>query len=152
MIVRIAEEKDLSFLVSLEKECFSMPWKEEDLAFSLNQNWQRVLICEENAVPIGYGLFFAVAGEWQIARLATFLSARRRGVGEMIVRHAFSLCESEGGGEFFLEVRESNLAAIALYSKLGFSDCGKRENYYDKPKENALLMHRVVPGKTGEGS
>jgi ribosomal-protein-alanine N-acetyltransferase len=65
---------------------------------------------------------------------------RNRGVGIKIIRELLLRAQSAGATSVLLEVRESNLAARRLYEKLGFSQQGRRSNYYHQPEEDALLL------------
>ena len=66
--------------------------------------------------------------------------SRRKGIGEKIVRDILNRAYEKGVRDVFLEVRETNSVAIALYEKIGFKEEGIRKNFYDKPRENALIM------------
>ena len=90
---------------------------------------------------VGVCCAWVVAGEVQILEVATHPSARREGVGGLVVRAACDRCT---GGDAFLEVRASNAAALGLYAKLGFKEEGRRRGYYRDPTEDAVLM-RLTP-------
>ncbi|MDX2179443.1 MAG: GNAT family N-acetyltransferase [Bryobacteraceae bacterium] len=76
-------------------------------------------------------------GEFEILNLAVAPEARRRGLARALVADALSL-----GGRWFLEVRESNAAARALYGSLGFREIGERRAYYNDPPEKAIVLVR----------
>ncbi|MEN6608820.1 MAG: ribosomal protein S18-alanine N-acetyltransferase [Bryobacteraceae bacterium] len=78
----------------------------------------------------------AVPGETEILNIAVAPDARRRGLGQALLFEAFG----RHPGEFFLEVRESNRRAQALYGKLGFGQAGIRRSYYDSPREDGIVM------------
>jgi len=72
--------------------------------------------------------------------LAVRRDFRRQGIGETLIRSVLKEARDKGGERATLEVRASNIAAIRLYQKLGFNVTGIRRNYYDAPKEDALVM------------
>lgn len=74
--------------------------------------------------------------ECEILNLAVHPQSRRRGIASALVRGALQ----QTPGEWFLEVRESNSAAIAFYKSLGFNPCGRRPEYYHDPAEAAIVM------------
>jgi ribosomal-protein-alanine N-acetyltransferase len=74
--------------------------------------------------------------ESEVLNLAVDPSYRRQGIGAALVTAA--IANAPGG--WFLEVRESNIAAIELYKSLGFKPCGRRQNYYNDPPESAIVM------------
>jgi [ribosomal protein S18]-alanine N-acetyltransferase len=75
-------------------------------------------------------------GEREILNLAVSPAARRRGVARQLLNQELA----QGVGQWFLEVRESNSAAIGLYQSLGFQAVGRRENYYHDPTEPGIVM------------
>ncbi|MCS7024837.1 MAG: ribosomal protein S18-alanine N-acetyltransferase [Bryobacteraceae bacterium] len=79
--------------------------------------------------------------EREILNVAVAASHRGRGLGSQLIRR---LLESGKPGEVFLEVRESNVRAQALYRRLGFREVGRRPNYYDDPPETAVIMRAAA--------
>lgn len=82
--------------------------------------------------------------EAEILNLAVASDSRRSGVGGALLSVAFQSLRGRGVGRVFLEVRESNAAAIAFYAKHGFSKSGRREDYYRDPRESAIVMQRKL--------
>lgn len=76
-------------------------------------------------------------GEREILNLAVHPARRRRRIAEALLKQ-----ELARGGTFYLEVRESNLAARRLYEGLGFEAIGRRDGYYADPSESAIVMKR----------
>ena len=81
-------------------------------------------------------------GEWEILNLAVEPASRRQGLGRALIQAATASVEVAQQA-WFLEVRESNQAALALYESAGFEPTGRRENYYGNPPEAAIVMRRV---------
>ena len=67
-------------------------------------------------------------------------SFRRKGIAEKLIRTLVDFCENEGMDFVTLEVRRSNEAAKKLYSKMGFEEVGERKDFYENPREDAILM------------
>ncbi len=102
---------------------------------------QRVtLVLEEDCVVLGFLVARPLADEWEIENIAVNGPARRRGLGTRLLGEFMKLVENRGGKQVFLEVRESNRAARALYEKWAFVEAGKRKSYYHNPEEDALVL------------
>ena len=140
-VVEQISERTLEGAEMLEQLCFSSPWSLESLR----------LLCGDGAVGfvaldascgkvLAYGGMLTVLDEGQITNIATHPDARRRGLGERVTRALLEYGEKNGISFFSLEVRESNIGAIALYEKLGFKRAGVRKNFYKLPTENAVIM------------
>jgi len=84
--------------------------------------------------------------EAEILDLAVAQVQRRKGHARFLLERFLQLAAKNGVREVFLEVRESNAAAIALYTNFGFSRSGRRPNYYSHPTEAALLLKRKLTG------
>lgn len=81
--------------------------------------------------------------ECSLENLAVAEPYRRRGIGTRLLTASALWCRTHGGASLWLEVRESNQAAIALYSRAGFSVAGRRPGYYSRPDEDAVEMQCV---------
>jgi ribosomal-protein-alanine acetyltransferase len=98
------------------------------------------LVAEEGAQVVGFIVGRQVDAEWEIENIAVTGPARRRGLGTRMLGEFMELVRSSGGREIYLEVRESNLAARALYEKWAFVEAGRRKQYYQGPSEDALIL------------
>ncbi len=95
------------------------------------------VVAQENGKIVGFLVTRQIApGESEILNLAVDAGYRRRGIAGRLVREAIA----RAPGTWFLEVRESNMAAIGFYESLGFEACGRRQNYYNDPTEAAIVM------------
>ena len=94
---------------------------------------------KDNAL-VGYVIFYYVLDEGEIARIAVSPSHRRQGVADQIFAGLLEFCAQKNIERILLDVRMSNETAIAFYRKSGFIEDGIRKNFYDNPKEHALLM------------
>lgn len=139
-IICDAASADLDALEVLERECFSVPWTRSQLASQLPDEGHVFILAKASGAVIGYVGMMYVIDEGYISNVAVAADARRRGVGGALVAALLSRARELGLAFVTLEVRRGNLAAIALYSKLGFRPVGERRGYYDRPKEDAILM------------
>lgn len=131
--------KHLASVAELERLCFSEPWSKNSLELLLRDGGVG-FVAVEDGETLAYGGMTFVLDEGQITNIATHPSARRRGCARAIL---LSLCEyarKRGLEQIFLEVRQSNLAALNLYSQLGFEAVGERKGFYRAPVENAVIM------------
>ena len=141
-VVTMAEEH-ISALAQLEKECFADPWSEKALAEELtnpNAVFRVALIDEEVA---GYVGMLHVLDEGDICNVAVFDIFRRRGVATALIQHLVDYAMENQLSFITLEVRESNIGAQKFYETMGFETIGIRKNFYDNPKEHAILMNKT---------
>ena len=91
---------------------------------------------------LGYAGVLVMADEGYITNVAVFPEYRRHGIGAAIIEVFMNFARGNDLAFLTLEVRPSNTAAIALYEGFGFEEVGRRKNYYDLPKEDALILTR----------
>ena len=127
-------------LARLEEECFSVPWTPEQLLSEFPDESHLFLTAVEGERVLGYVGMMHVLDEGYISNVAVAPAYRRRGLGDRLISELLERAKALRLAFVTLEVRESNAPAIALYLKHGFSPVGVRRNYYEKPKENAVLM------------
>ena len=96
------------------------------------------LFAVEGGKAVGFVGLYALTGEADIVRVGVLPQYRNCGIARAVLQKSLEDVQ----GDVFLDVRESNAAAIALYRSLGFYDTGVRKNYYSDPEENAVLMKR----------
>lgn len=142
MTVSIGEitKNDAPRVAQIEKECFSVPFSEDDISSYIESPIWHFLVARDGDCILGYISFTVILDECQIVNVAVTNSARGRGIGSQIITHFLSYIKEKGVGSVYLEVRESNAPAIGLYKKFGFLEVGVSKNHYSKPTENALLM------------
>lgn len=127
-------------IARLEKECFSTPWSEDGLKSELNNAIARFFVATCAGEIAGYVGAHNVLGEVYITNVAVFEKFRRKGVAKKLIDALLESAKAENGNFVTLEVRESNIPAVSLYEKCGFEKVGERKNFYEKPRENAVLM------------
>ena len=142
MEIRLATIDDAQAIYAIEQQSFSVPWSLESVFGELEgaSNKLYMVICEE---IVGYAGVWLVYDEGQITNIAIIPSARGKGYGSKLTKQLIDECLTRGMKEIFLEVRISNLAALAMYRNLGFSVKGIRKDYYSEPTEDAYIMSLV---------
>lgn len=140
-IVPMAAEH-LDRLEQLERMCFSHPWSKKMLAEELDNQCAAFLVAvePETEKAVGYAGLLVVADEGYITNVAVDPSCRRQGVAAQLLQVFDNFAKGNHLAFLTLEVRPSNAAAIALYEGFGFREVGRRRNYYDLPKEDALIL------------
>ena len=131
----------LDELVELERICFSTPWSRNMLAEELDNACSAFLVAvDANDKVVGYAGLQVVLDEGYIANVAVFPEYRRQGIAGQLLQVFMNFAEANRLAFLTLEVRASNQAAIALYANRGFEEVGRRKNYYEHPKEDAIIM------------
>ena len=140
----------LEELEKLERICFSRPWSRKMLAEELENQCAAFLVAEDSVSGrvLGYAGLMVVADEGYITNVAVFPEYRRQGIAAQILQVFLQFAAANHLAFLTLEVRPSNAAAIALYQGFGFEEVGRRKNYYDLPKEGALILTKYF--ETGE--
>ena len=140
----------LEELEKLERICFSRPWSRKMLAEELENQCAAFLVAEDSVSGrvLGYAGLMVVADEGYITNVAVFPEYRRQGIAAQILQVFLEFAAANHLAFLTLEVRPSNAAAIALYQGFGFEEVGRRKNYYDLPKEDALILTKYF--ETGE--
>ena len=129
-------------VAALERECFSMPWSETQLSDALYDDNACFLVAEDDeGNVIGYAGLSTVLDEGYINNIAVEEAARKHGVASALLD---TFCRFAGVNLAFLtlEVRKSNAAAIGLYEKYGFEQVGVRPGFYQRPREDAVIITR----------
>ena len=128
----------------LEKATFSFPWDEASILAELDNPLALWLVVVEDEKVLGYVGSQTVFENADILNVAVLPAARRRGIAEALMTALESRLSERGAERITLEVRASNAPAIALYRKLGYAQVGLRKNYYEKPREDALILQKQI--------
>ena len=150
--IRPAVDADIAAMVEIERASFTDPWTPAAIASTLRHEHMRVLVAEERGElggdgagrALGYVVAMTAGPEAEIADLAVSPAARRRGIGRALIDRLLAELAAVGVIAVFLEVRESNRAARALYESRAFQSVGRRRGYYRCPVEDALLLKREL--------
>jgi ribosomal-protein-alanine N-acetyltransferase len=146
--VRRATPADLDRIAGIEQASFADPWTPDALATALGLAHVRFLVAEQGGGAgsrvVGYVVALVMGDEGEIADIAVDPSARRTGVGGLLLAQVEEEMARCGVRALYLEVRESNAAAIGLYHARGFEAVGRRRAYYRHPVEDALVLKREI--------
>ena len=129
-------------IADLEKLCFSDPWSATSIASELDNSLSHWLVCLDSERVAGYVGSQTVMDESDMMNIAVHPDYRRQGIGEKLIDTLAYELKQRGSRCLTLEVRASNMPALALYQKLGFSQIGLRKNYYRNPKEDACILRK----------
>ena len=128
-------------VASIERQCFPDPWSERMLREHLdNQCAAALAAVDRDGKVLGYAGVLVVLDEGYITNVAVAPQYRRRGIASALLGVFDRFARGNHLAFLTLEVRASNAAAIALYEKLGYRQMGRRKNYYEHPREDAILM------------
>ena len=142
MIITIMNRQHVTQVAELEKICFSDPWSENSIASELDNKLAFWLVALEGETVAGYIGSQTVMDETDMMNVAVHPNFRRQGIAEALVNGLVKQLKAMGSHCLTLEVRASNAPAISLYEKLGFSEIGRRKNYYRNPREDALILRK----------
>lgn len=141
LVIRKMTLDDVPAVVGLDQKSFSLPWPERSFRYELTGNpASRCWVAELDGQVVGMIVVWLIGDEAHVATLATLPDFRRRGIAKQLLSYALQHLMREGARSSFLEVRESNLAAQALYRMFGYTETGRRRRYYRDNDEDALLM------------
>ena len=139
------EQRHIPQLVALEKACFSTPWTAEQLRGQFRDDLHEFIAAEApDGTVLGYVGMTYVIDEGYISNVAVSPEYRRQGIGDRLIEQLVARANGLQLAFITLEVRRSNIPAIELYQKQGFSTVGMRKNYYDMPREDAILMTKYL--------
>lgn len=138
--IRRARPEDIAPVAELEKKCFSRPWSYQSFIFELESRDAWFSVAEDGGEIVGFAILHRFIDEGELFNIAVADAYRRMGVGAALLKNVIEGAVRYNIIKIFLEVRRSNDPARSLYAKHGFEVCGLRKNYYDDPKEDAILM------------
>ena len=140
--IKPMNESHVAQVAALEKICFSMPWSENSVRSELTNPLSLWLVAEEENVVLGYIGSQAVMDEADVMNVAVVPDRRREGIAQKLVEALVATLDGKDVHALLLEVRASNEPAKALYERQGFTQVGRRPNYYRNPKEDALILKK----------
>lgn len=142
--IRNAKQDEFHTLEEISIASMSEPWKEADFLSAEKNEYALILAAVEGNKPAGYAVGYFAADEAELPSIAVSPQMRRHGIGDALLNELFNQVKARGAAKLFLEVRESNEAAIALYEKNGFITAGTRRHFYSNPEEDALVMMKLL--------
>jgi ribosomal-protein-alanine N-acetyltransferase len=143
-----AREADIEDIAVLERASFTHPWTGPQIREAILAGDPLVVLVLRTAERgerrlVAYCIFQIAGGEMDVHTLAVASCWHRRGLGRWILGRALEIGTRRGALVAFLDVRRSNGAALGLYKSLGFEVVSSRAGYYDRPREDALVLRKT---------
>ena len=133
----------LDEVAELERICFSAPWSRNMLAEELDNALSAFRVAlDDSGRVVGYAGLQVVLDEGYITNVAVRPECRKQGIAGKLLQVFLDFAQGNHLAFLTLEVRASNYDAIALYGSRGFRSVGRRKNYYEHPREDAIIMTR----------
>lgn len=132
---------DLDAIMAIEPYIYPYPWTRGNFSDSLNSGYSAWVLLR-NHVIIGYALVMMVLDEAHLLNLSIAKDQQKQGLGRVLLEHMIDIAKNNQAANMFLEVRPSNISAIALYENMGFNEMAIRRGYYPAKngREDAILM------------
>ena len=132
---------DLESIMVIESQIYPYPWTRGNFSDSLSSGYSAWVMMLNEQI-IGYSLMMLVLDEAHLLNLSVAKSYQKQGLGRTLLEHMVSIAKSNQMANMFLEVRPSNISAIALYENMGFNEMAVRRGYYPAAngREDAVLM------------
>lgn len=143
-IIREMCNGDLEQVNIIEKSVFSVSWSSDSIKEAMEMPDNVYIVCEEDGRIAGYCGMWTVLGEGNIVSVAVGKEYRNRGIAKEMMDELIKRGLDKNVDVFFLEVRQSNEIAKHLYEISGFKNIGVRKNFYEKPREDACVMSRII--------
>lgn len=141
VFIRPMTEEDLERVTAIEGETFSVPWTRDGFASALKMGGSRYLVaeCGEEGI-VGYCGYYSFMDEAEITNVAIAAPYRGQGYAKTMLQELLLQAKKDLIEKVVLEVRFSNAGAIGLYENMGFKKLGVRKDFYEKPREDAIIM------------
>jgi [ribosomal protein S18]-alanine N-acetyltransferase len=139
--VRPLAADDVDAVVAIEAEAFTTPWSADTFVGLMDRDTvESLVMVDDLGTVLGYAVLWCILDQGELANIAIVPDRRGGGLGAWLLHKVCDVARSRGVKKLFLEVRTSNEAAIGLYRRFGFNDVGARRDYYESPREDALVM------------
>lgn len=138
-------ENDLDAVMAIEPHIYSHPWSRGNFSDSLLSGYSAWVLLDGTTI-IGYALMMMVLDEAHLLNLSVAKSYQKKGLGRLLLEHMIAIAKRHDAANMFLEVRPSNISAIALYENIGFNEMAVRRGYYPahQGREDAVLMGLAI--------
>ena len=132
---------DLDAIMAIEPYIYPYPWTRGNFSDSLNSGYSAWVLLRNEGI-IGYALVMMVLDEAHLLNLSVAKAYQKQGLGRILLEHMIKIAKNNQVANMFLEVRPSNISAIALYENMGFNEMAIRRGYYPAKngREDAVLM------------
>jgi ribosomal-protein-alanine N-acetyltransferase len=132
-------------VAAIEQCCFQSPWSAAACAAEITMaaGGGFAVTCGSDGTIAGYIFYRVMVDEMHIMKIATLPRWRKQQIATALLQKAINLAREKGLWRICLEVRASNLPAVSLYQKFGFTLSGRRPGYYEN-REDAVLMNKNI--------
>jgi [ribosomal protein S18]-alanine N-acetyltransferase len=144
IVVEPAKETDIDAIDEIEQHSFKSPWPRDTFKAELLREWARLDVARIDDHLVGFCNYWLVTTELHILAIATHPDYRGRGIARRLLDHVLEVARTTGCSLASLEVRRSNVPAIALYERAGFKTVHVRTRYYQDDDEDALVMLKAL--------
>ena len=138
--IRAGCPEDIDTIMAIEAKAHRYPWSEKIMLRYLRKP-DSVWVMEVAGEHLAHAVVTTAADEAELLMISVLPDAQGRGLGKELLSYLTEVLKEKGVSSLFLEVRESNQPAIALYDSLEFNEIGRRPGYYPHPdgREDALI-------------
>lgn len=145
IVIRPMQQADLPRVTDIEAAGQRYPWTFQIFSDCLRVQYPCWVVEIKGQVE-AFLLVQFILDECHILNIAVAPALQRQGIAEQLITHLLQVARQTGVKSLFLEVRESNTAAINLYKKWGFTELNRRKDYYpsDQGREDAIIFSRVL--------
>lgn len=146
IIIRKAISKDINAIIKIEQQRFPNPWKKDFFAREIGHDIAFFYVAEDPETHgiIGYIIFWIIQEIVELHKIAAALDTSKKGIGKKLFNFMLETSKEKKAEKIFLEVRKSNAKAIKFYQSNNCQYTGNRKDYYNNPKEDALLYTIII--------
>jgi [ribosomal protein S18]-alanine N-acetyltransferase len=156
LVIRQAKADHIPAIMRLERSSNDAAhWSEQQYQSLIEANTGEISTlalvaeCEPKSTIVAFLIARQIGPDWELENIVVDQEMRGRGIGTRLLNRLLDRAQQANSDAVFLEVRESNHAARALYRKLGFEQIGSRKSYYSNPLEDAILYRKILRGHSG---
>ena len=143
--IRPMEPEDVETVVGIESRAFTTPWQADTFLNLIGRPGSELWVMEHPVAGIlAYAVLWCILDQAELANIAVRSDFRGQGYASRMLERVLQIARDRQVESIYLEVRASNKRAVELYERFGFSRVGERKTYYDKPKEDALVMRTLL--------
>lgn len=145
-MIREMQEHDLNQVLAIEEECFQHPWTKDQFLYELQGNeFAYLYVLEDDEIIKGFIDFWITFDQVQLAQIAIRKDEQGKGLSKQLIDTMLQFSLEKEAEHISLEVRPSNVSALALYKGYGFIEMNHRKGYYHDG-EDAVVMVKPLGG------
>lgn len=138
---------DIDEVFALETSVYPHPWSRGNFIDSLASGYNAWTLRDDAGTLVGYFLLMAAVDEAHLLNVAVCKARQREGLGRYLIDKIVACARGLSMESILLEVRPSNLRALKVYEQYGFTEIGRRKNYYpahNGQREDAIVMRLSI--------